>query len=64
MFPRRHTFKSLSLNYRSSRRTLLGLVTMSIIIFSGESSQLLNVFRSTCKHEQEIWQLHQVAHKI
>lgn len=35
------------LHYRSSRWTLLGSETMSIIIFSGESSQLPKVFKST-----------------
>lgn len=37
---------------RSSRRTALGLDIMSIIIFSGESSQLENVFRSICRHDE------------
>lgn len=40
------------LSQRSSLPTVLGLEVISIIIFSGDSCQLPNFFRSTCKREQ------------
>lgn len=46
-----HAVESLGFQ-RSSRRILFGSDIMSIIIFSGESSQLPKVFRSTCRWKE------------